>query len=107
MHRTLFFDVRKQELKKNKNCDFSNIVNGTKKYLLLQFSFDSSWNGTMKVLQASNYSDFYKDFAVPIYGNKAYIPDEVTDGKRIYIKVYGKNKDYMICTNKILIEQEG
>lgn len=107
MHRTLFFDIRKQELKKNKNCDFSNIVKGTKRYLLLQFSFDSAWSKTIKVLQASNYSDFCNNFAVPIYGNKVYIPDEVTDGQRIYIKVYGKKENYMICTNKILIEQEG
>lgn len=46
--RELHFDVTGQLLKRNKQCDFENIVRGSDNYLCLVFHFDQEWKETKK-----------------------------------------------------------
>ena len=46
--RELHFDVAGQLLRRNKQCDFENIVRGSDNYLCLVFHFDDEWKGTKR-----------------------------------------------------------
>lgn len=108
MKRVLFYEVQGQKLQQKQNGDYDNIVKGTKNYLYVQFHFDKVWDGMNKVLETSNEHDFRNSRAVAIRNNTAMIPNEVTDQKEIYFRVFGNNAlNQMICTNTMLIKQKG
>lgn len=48
--RELHFDVAGQLLRRNKQCDFENIVRGSDNYLCLVFHFDNDWKETKRVI---------------------------------------------------------
>mgnify|MGYP005850694801 CR=1 FL=1 len=48
--RELHFDVTGQLLRRNKQCDFENIVRGSDNYLCLVFHFNQEWQGTKRVI---------------------------------------------------------
>lgn len=96
--RVLNFEVESQTLKKS--GDFSNIVAGTKNYLVCGFSFnDTDWNQALKV------AVFNEDTAVPILNGSCKVPDNVTDRKSFKFYVVGRIGTVTIKTNQILIEQ--
>lgn len=96
--RVLIFEVESQTLRKN--GDFSNIVSGTKNYLLCSFSFkDSDWKQALKV------AVFDGNTPVTIQNGVCYVPDNVTDKKSFKFYVVGKIGATVIKTNQILIEQ--
>lgn len=105
MKRILFYKVTGQTLSQIPEQDYKGIVRGTKNYLYVYFKFDESWNKTNKVLEASNEHDFTNSCAVAIHNETAMIPNDVTDGKQIYIRVHGMRDGTTIVTNKIMIEQ--
>ena len=108
MKRVLFYNVQGQILTEKQNGDYDNIVKGTKNYLYVQFQFDKVWDGMNKVLEASNEYDFRNSRAVAIRNNTTMIPNEVTDGKEIYIRIHGANKlNQQLCTNTMMIKQKG
>lgn len=94
--RNLNFRVTGQTL--SKEGDFDNIVVGSKGFLKACFAFNSDWKGFAKVaVFKSNNSD-----EVPAKINAAgecMIPDEVTDGAYISIKVVGKSKTGQLITS--------
>lgn len=97
--RNLNFKVSGQKL--SKEGDFDNIVVGSKGYLNACFAFDSEWKGFAKVaVFESNNSD---EIPVKIGANgECVIPDSVTDGAYIYVKVVGKSKaGQKIVTNRV------
>lgn len=89
------------EIKKNET-----IVKGTKGYLKCGILFSDEWNGLNKVLVCSNTFEFKQEKAAPIIGNTCNIPDEVTDKRRIFIKVIGKDNQKIIVTKVGVLEQE-
>lgn len=101
--RTLKFNVGQQTIKKS--GDFSNIVSGSSGYLKCQFSFDSEWNGFLKVAEFRKYLDS-DVFPVPVINNACTVPDGVLDGSQWYVNVIGKSGNKQITTNKVLIRQE-
>ena len=42
--RTLYFDVDKQVISKDPQCDYSNLVVGSEGYLELSFRFSKEWD---------------------------------------------------------------
>lgn len=48
--RELHFDVTGQLLRRNKQCDFENIVRGSDNYLCLVFHFNQEWKETKRVI---------------------------------------------------------
>lgn len=87
--RNLNFKVSGQKL--SKEGDFDNIVVGSKGYLKACFTFNSEWKGFAKVaVFKSNDSD---EVPAKINANcECMIPDSVTDGAYIKVRVVGKNK---------------
>lgn len=94
--RNLNFKVTGQKL--SKEGDFENIVVGSKGYLKACFTFDSEWRGFAKVaVFKSNTSD-----EVPAKINAegwCLVPDAVTDGAYISVKVLGKSKTVPLMTS--------
>lgn len=104
--RTLKFIVDGQIIKKDPNCDFDNIVPGSKGYLQAEFSFSSDWDGTVRVVGFWNKTgecppQVLKD------GRTCMIPDEAAAVKRFEICVLGKKGDLKLKTNEIEICQNG
>lgn len=60
-----------------------------------------------KVAVFSDAYGFKEEHAVPVIENVCPVPDEVTDGHRIYIKVVGKQDGVMIKTRVCALDQEG
>ena len=93
--RNLNFKVSGQKL--SKEGDFDNIVVGSKGYLKACFTFNSEWKGFAKVaVFKSNSSD---EVPAKINANgECLIPDSVTDGAYINVRVVGKSKTGQIIT---------
>lgn len=83
------------------------IVKGSKGYLQCRFSFSEEWQKMKKVAVFSDAYGFKEEHAVPVIENVCPVPDEVTDGHRIYIKVVGKQDGVMIKTRVCALDQEG
>ena len=104
--RVLEFVVDKQIIKRNKDCDFSNIVAGTSGYLKAKFIFSKDdWNVDIKI--ASFWVDG-AEYAVRLDSfDSCYMPQEALLGDKFYISVLGSNgKDYLITTNRFKVTQE-
>ena len=104
--RTLKFIIDKQIIKQDPECDFSDIVPGTKGYLIAEFSFSHEWNNTIRV--AEFWSNNKECTPQLLYkGKSCIIPAEALLSKRFSIRIIGKNKDLIIKTNKVEICQNG
>lgn len=102
--RLLIFNVESQCVHKDPNCDFTNIVAGTKNYLRAKFTFSNEWRDCMKVV---SFWRGEKEHAVLINSDGTCdIPTEVLSGATFRVSVTGQNKDYRITTNKIVVRQE-
>lgn len=106
--RTLRFIVDRQIIRKDPECDFTNIVPGTSGYLKAVFSFSSDWMDTIKVAgfyrNGKEYPPrFLKD------DKSCIIPAEVLTNRKFEIRIIGKNekKNLKLITNKIEIIQNG
>lgn len=104
--RTLKFIVNGQIIEKDPNCDFSNLVPGTERYLKLEFSFSPEWSDYDKVVQ---FKRFRTEFTPQVLtdGKSCLIPAEAAKQKMFHIKVLGKKNDTKLNTNSILIVQDG
>lgn len=100
--RTLSFDVDKQIIRKNENCDFSGLVPGTVGYLNAEFMFSKEWTNCKKVAVFRNTKG---EYFVPLMDNSCDIPKEATTCKRFSVKVVGAKENYQITTNKIEVRQ--
>lgn len=102
--RTLKFIVSGQNIKKNPECDFSDIVAGSIGYLQAAFEFSEDWDGCTKV--ASFWLD-NEEHAVRLDENDAcVIPSEVLVGERFSVSVTGAKTNYKIKTTKTKVRQE-
>lgn len=104
--RTLKFIVEGQIIKQDPDCDFTNIVPGTRGYLQAEFSFSPEWNKTVKV---ANFVDDYREFPPQLLeeGKTCMIPAEALAKKTFKLRVIGRDGDLKILTNFIEVCQDG
>lgn len=105
--RTLEFIVDGQILKSDPNCDFSNLVAGTRGYLRARFHFSPEWKNCIKV--ASFYSPTGDEYPPQILhdGATCMIPDEACAKRRFKVGIIGKRGDSRLITNTISVVQNG
>ncbi|MEE0782145.1 MAG: hypothetical protein U0M78_10995 [Sellimonas sp.] len=105
MSRILAFNVVGQQIKKDPECDFDNIVSGTSGYLYARFTFSREWAGTVKVAEFRQYvtDDCYP---VKIVNGICEIPKEVLSGRYWHVTVVGKHGELKLTTGKEKVMQE-
>lgn len=106
--RLLNFIVDGQILKQDPECDFSNMVPGSDKYIKAHFEFSQEWKSTNKV--AAFFSRLGVEYPPQLIdsGLSCYIPVEALKTKYYKIQVYGKKPDgTTIITNELEICQNG
>lgn len=103
--RILDFIVKGQSLTKNPDCDFGNIVAGTRGYLSARFQFyGNEWNTCKKA--ASFYLED-REFAVLLdENNSCLIPNEVLVSDRFEVSLTGLKNEMLIKTTKVKVKQE-
>lgn len=102
--RILKFIVDGQKIRTDPECEFSNLIPGTKGYLEAQFVLSSEWIGC-KV--AASFWRYDKEYPVLLKNGQCEIPEEVLKGKEFSVSLTGMKKDYVITTGKIKVKQEG
>lgn len=105
--RTLKFIVDNQIISPDPNCDFNNLVPGTERYLLAEFSFSSEWRGYTKVV--SFWSMMGKEYAPQVLkdGKTCLIPADALKRRIFKVQVIGKKDNLKITTNKVAVRQNG
>jgi hypothetical protein len=102
--RLLTFNVESQCVHKDPNCDFTNIVAGTKNYLRAKFTFSDEWRDCVKV---ASFWRGEKEYAAVLNSDGICdIPPEALIGATFRVSVIGQKQDYRITTNKIVVRQE-
>lgn len=97
--RILKFNVDKQLIERDPNCDFGGLVPGTKAYLKVQFSFSQEWDGFVKI--ATFWSVMGREFPPQILkdGKTCIIPAEALENRHFGIRVIGKKEKQRLVTN--------
>lgn len=105
--KTLRFIVDNQLIKKDPNCDFSNLVPGSKGYMTAEFSFSKEWNGMSKVV--GFYSPLGREYPPRVLadGKTCVIPFEALEKRIFKIQVVGRKGDTTLRTNKAIVYQNG
>jgi hypothetical protein len=103
--RDLLFNVKGQELKKDVNCNFGNLVAGSENYLNCKFKFSQDWEGFGKVAVFKNAVQ--DEYAVIIRNGECLIPNEALTGNKFTLIIRGLKQGVKLITNSITIEQTG
>lgn len=101
--RLLKFNVNTQVIQKDPNCDFDNIVAGTKDYLKAQFTFSPEWQDCILV---ASFWRGKQEHAALIRNGECMIPPEALVGPTFRVSVIGQRGNYQITTNSIVVRQE-
>lgn len=101
--RILDFNVSGQKLQKNSDCDFTDIVAGSKGYLRARFEFSTDWAGCKKV---AVFISNGHEYPVAIINNTCDIPAEVLTTRTVKLYVIGRRPGFEIPTNIITFEQK-
>lgn len=101
--RVLNFNVNAQQIHKDPDCDFSNIVAGSKNYLTAHFTFSPEWQDCILV---ASFWRGGKEYAALIQDGVCDIPPEALVGRTFGLSVIGQREDYRIATNRIIVRQE-
>ena len=101
--RVLEFNVNAQHICKDPNCDFTNIVAGSKNYLHAHFTFSPEWDDCIKV---ASFWRGGKEHARLLEDGMCDIPLEVLNGRTFGVSVIGQREEYQIPTNRIIVRQE-
>ena len=107
--RILEFNVKRQRLTKNPQCDFSGLVANSQGYLKAKFNLSEDWDDC-KVVAAFSLEDRPNafEYAALLDDDKMCdIPPAVLGAGEFYIRVYGaKHPGYRISTSKVKVKQE-
>lgn len=105
--RTLRFNVEGQVITQDPDCDFSNLVPGTKDYVRVTFSFSNEWRGYKRV--ASFWSMLGKEYMPQEldFGCSCMVPAEALTKRAFKVQVIGINNGMKITTNKVVVKQNG
>lgn len=102
--RTLEFNVDKQRLKKNTDCDFSGIVAGSVGYLKAKFHFSEEWNDCKK---AASFWLEDQEYAMLLDSqDSCVIPEAALKESEFKVSVIGIRDGYKISSNKTKVRQE-
>lgn len=101
--RTLEFVVNKQVLTKKEDCDFSNLVSGTKGYYQARFVFSGEWKKFKRVAVFRNREITRYEL---ITNGLCPIPDEITESMVYWVSVIGKSEEVTYPTNEVYISQK-
>lgn len=106
--RTLKFIINDLILNRDPSCDFTRLIPGTEGYLKAEFDFNSTWDNCVKVVGFYS-ADGSKEYTPQILrdGKSCIIPYEVLKHSKFRIKVLGKSKTMKLCTQDIIIVQDG
>lgn len=108
MTRTLKFIVEGQIIKPDPNCDFSDLVPGTEKYLQAEFSFSPEWSDYVRV--ATFWSPMGKEYPAQLLvnGKTCMIPTEALKRRIFKVQIVGKDASgKKMTTNKLAVSQNG
>ena len=87
--------------------DDRRIVRGTKGVLECVFDLCREWKNLDGIVaQFSNSYDFSNESACVVKNARCSVPDEVTDGDTIYLRLYGKKGTALNVTKRVMIGQE-
>lgn len=105
--RTLKFNVNKQIITLDPNCDFSGLIPGSEGYLKAVFSFSPEWKKHVKV--AAFYSILGTEHPPQLLedGKSCMIPAEALKNRKFKVQVIGKDGDVKLKTNKVTVSQNG
>lgn len=105
--RTIRFIVNGQSMKLDPECDISDLMPGSKGYLLASFAFSSEWDKCTKV--AAFFSNLGTEYKPQILadGSTCIIPSEALAKSIFKVQVIGQKGDYNIRTNKVIVYQKG
>ena len=101
--RTLRFLVNQQKMIKDPDCNFSEIVSGTRGYLRADFLFSDEWKGCAV---AAVFSCVDGAEAVPVVNGACEVPGLVSDKKLWWVSAVGAKGDYRITSNKVEVRQK-
>ena len=101
--RLLKFIVNGQKIEKDPECDFENIVAGSKNYLKAYFNLPEEWQNC--VVAASFWRGSHEE-AVVLKDNMCDIPSVVLNCATFRVSLTCMKNKQLIPTNKLLIRQE-
>lgn len=101
--RILRYKVQGQNIIRDNTCDFSNIVRGTNNYIKLVFEWDKQWKNKAKVISLRNANG---EEVNVVLQSKIVLQEKITKGSMFSFKIYGKEGEEKIHTNREYIEQE-
>lgn len=101
--RTLIFDVHRQKLEQNPECDFEHIVAGSKNYLKAYFNLPEDWQNCPV---AASFWRGKEENAVILKENSCDVPEEVLEYPTFRVSLTCMKGKQQIPTNKLLIRQE-
>lgn len=103
--RELIFNVEKQRITKQKDCDFSGIVAGSVGYLHAKFDFSEEWNSCVtKIARFWNRGNEHS--TILDANNECDIPSEALTTRIFEVSVMGVAPSFKIDTNKTKVRQE-
>lgn len=101
--RTIEFIVNAQVIEKDPNCDFSDIIPGSRNYLSAHFTFSEEWEGCRV---AASFWRGDKEYPVRLDSNgSCIIPSDALTGSTFKVSLTGLRGAYLITTNKAIIRQ--
>lgn len=104
--RELVFNVDKQILKVDPNCDFSNLVPGTQGYLRCRFTFSDEWNKYVRIAEFTSGNNEYQPQFIDI-NSSCIIPSDALSRPAFNIRVIGSYGPNKLITNKVTVVQNG
>lgn len=103
--RILRFNVEKQRITKQKDCDFSGIVAGSVGYLHAKFYFSEEWNPCVTKI-ARFWNSGNEHSVILDTNNECDIPSEALTTKVFEVSVMGVAPSFRIESNKTKVRQE-
>lgn len=105
--KTLKFNVTGQFITLDPSCSEEDLIPGTNGYMQAKFEFSSDWDNCLKVV--AFYSNLGREFTPQLLkaDNVCDIPSEVLKRSIFKLKVFGKNPNYELCTDKFTVCQRG
>lgn len=101
--RLLKFNVTRQKIEKDPECDFEHIVSGSKNYLKAYFNLPEDWYNCPV---AASFWRGKEEYAVILKDNMCNVPEEVLAYPTFRVSLTCMKGKQQIPTNKLLIRQE-
>lgn len=101
--RILKYKVQGQNIIRDSGCDFSHIIKGSNNYIKLVFELDEQLKNKAKVISFRNADG---EEVNVVLQSKIVLQEKITNGSMFSFKIYGKEGEEKIKTNREYVEQE-